>query len=116
MLLRFKIKFHKNGLARTFCSWRVFVSTNADTRRRVCLIYVRRRRAALADALATWRVKFGGAAAELSGMLGQWQQHCAVLEAELEILREKRRAQLDREVGSQGQHAAAAEARGGWRA
>ena len=66
MLLRFKIKFHKNGLARTFCSWQVFVATVADTRRRVCLILVRRRRAALGDALATWRVRFGGAAAELS--------------------------------------------------
>ena len=113
MLLRFKIKFHKNRLARTFCSWRVFVLTNADTRRRVCLICLRRRRAAIADALATWRVQFGGAAAELSGMLEEWQQRCAVLEAELEILREKRRAQLDREVRSHSQLAAAAETRGG---
>jgi len=81
-----------------FCSWQVFASTNADTRRRVCLICVRRRRAALSDALATWRVQSGVAATELSGVLGECQQRCGALEAELEILREKRRAQFDREV------------------
>ena len=100
MLLRFKIKWHKSGLARYFCAWQVFVGTIADTRRLVCLIMVRRWRGALHDALSAWRAQFGGSAAVLAGTLSEWQTRCAALQAELDAQRLARRSQIDRYIAS----------------
>ena len=97
MLLRFKIKWHKSGLARYFCAWQVFVGTIADTRRLVCLI------CGAEPARRAARRAVRVASAVLSAPRPCWQAlsrngktRCAALQAELDAQRLARRSQIDR--------------------